>query len=451
MDSLRNVDWQVGKTVLQSSIFMFENKIATDVCFEVGLPDQSTVDITAHKYALISRSPVFEAMFCGSMIENNCNVNCGAQKIRISDVEPEAFQEALRWIYCETSSITPSNVSSVLYTSKKYMLPQLSAACMSFLEQNLNMENVCSILDQGLLYDELELTNKCLQFIAPNAQSILQTESFLSLSKAAVIKIAQHDYLYLDSEAILYQACIRWARAKLQESRDPRQDATDAEIRQTLGEIVHRIRFPNMKAAEFARDVGRERILTDAEKSTLYYYILTQELPDDKTRLEFDQGLRVQICSRFISIGSALQWWSCNGPTDALSFQTDNEIQLIGIALYGGKEKANHDVMIEIRDSTVETSNEPLVRINSFTFESDGGTTPSAFYLPSVITIKSDHLYTIMVTMKGPLTHYGTTGKDKVTSAGITFQFFSSNKSTNGTNVKSGQIPHFIFKMAAGE
>lgn len=326
------------------------------------------------------------------------------------------------------------------------MLTQLSFSCMTFLEENLNLENVCAILDQSLLYDEAELTDKCLCFIGPNAQSIFNQESFLHLSPEAIARIAQNDYLYLDSETLLYNACICWAKERLRQSGQFLQEPTDGDLRETLGSIIYRIRFPSMEAVEFAKVVGRHQVLSHEEKSALYFYILTHELPTEKHPLEFDQGMRVQICSRFPSIGSAQQWWSCNGPTDAISFQTDCEIQVIGMALYGGKEKAKHDVSIEVRDSTGEISSEPLTKMVGYKLESDGGMTPCAIYLPVPVILKADRLYTILVTMKGPLTHYGTNGRDKLSCTGVNFQFFSSNKSTNGTNVKSGQMPHIIFR-----
>lgn len=354
--------------------------------------------------------------------------------------------QTFRFIYCERANITLSNVSSLLYTSKKYMLMQLSTSCMQFLEQNLSLENVCAILDQSLLYDEVELTNKCLQFIGPNAQAIFQQDTFLTLSSTAITRIAQHDFLYLDSEATLYNACIHWAKEQIQHNGQFGQEPSDDDIRKTLGDIIYRIRFPNMEAVEFAKTVGQRKVLSFEEKSKLYYYILMCEVPEEKSCMEFDQGMRVQICSRFPSIGSAQQWWSCNGPTDAVSFQTDCDIQIIGIALYGGKEKARHDVSIEIRDSTGEISSEPLVKMTGINLDSDGSVTPCAIYLPAAVVVKSDRLYTVLVTMKGPLTHYGTSGREKLSCTGVTIQFFSSNKSTNGTNVKSGQIPHIIFR-----
>ena len=44
---------------------MYESKLAADVCFTVGPPDGPREDIRAHRFVLLARSPVFEAMFCG--------------------------------------------------------------------------------------------------------------------------------------------------------------------------------------------------------------------------------------------------------------------------------------------------------------------------------------------------------------------------------------------------
>ena len=248
-----------------------------------------------------------------------------------------------RFLYCETASITFYNVSSLLYTSKKYFLPDLTTSCKTFLEQNLNMENVCTIIDQSIFYDEEELTEKCLRYIGPRAQTVFGQESFLNLSQAAVAKIAQHDYLYMESESTLYRACLQWSRHNCMLANSNREP-DEKELREMLADVIHHIRFPNMDAIEFAKEVGKGQVLTHEEKSLLYYYILMHENPHSDTSLMFDCGKRVQICSRFPSNGSAQQWWSCNGPTDSVTFQTDREIELIGVALYGGKERSHHEL-----------------------------------------------------------------------------------------------------------
>ena len=58
-------DWRTGKTMSERYLYMFENHVGCDVTFSLGEGHQ----IEAHKFILISRSAVFEAMFCGSLSE----------------------------------------------------------------------------------------------------------------------------------------------------------------------------------------------------------------------------------------------------------------------------------------------------------------------------------------------------------------------------------------------
>ena len=69
---------------------MYEQEIACDATFNVGIEETGATLIKAHKYVLVSRSPVFYAMFFGHLSVNNEEV------IRISDVEDVAFKHMLR-------------------------------------------------------------------------------------------------------------------------------------------------------------------------------------------------------------------------------------------------------------------------------------------------------------------------------------------------------------------
>ena len=86
--------WQSEKTLSECMRYMLDNEIATDVCFEVGPPDQQqiTVNIRAHKYMLMSSSAVFEAMFSSGMTE--CRSGPDA-KIRIEDIDAGIFRDLL--------------------------------------------------------------------------------------------------------------------------------------------------------------------------------------------------------------------------------------------------------------------------------------------------------------------------------------------------------------------
>ena len=86
--------WQTDKTLVECMRYMLDNEIATDVCFEVGPPDGATVCVKAHKFLLISRSAVFEAMFNSGMVE--CQSGKDATTIRVEDIEADIFKDLLR-------------------------------------------------------------------------------------------------------------------------------------------------------------------------------------------------------------------------------------------------------------------------------------------------------------------------------------------------------------------
>jgi len=325
-----------------------------------------------------------------------------------------------------------------------------------FLCCNLDPENTCTILDLSLFFDEIALTQQCLYLIGLHWKLIFQQESFLSLSSAAVSKIGEYEFLCLDSEATLYEACVQWAKYQIHKSRavghqGESSEPGDDEIRQTLGDIIHRIRFPNMDAIEFARVVGKGRVLSCEEKSELYHYILTRgEVPNDHPgRLRFDLGQRSGIFSRFSETGNSEAGWPCGGLTDSISFTTNVDIEMLGVSLYGAKIKALHDFYIDItRVNNNESFCERLTKVRGFKLPSGGDdvATRVAIYFQKSAVVKANQLHTISVAMKGPVTHFGIGGKKAVSCGSVKFRFFSSNRSTNGTSVHTGQIPQIIFR-----
>lgn len=84
-------DWQSHKSVLASNRYMLENQIECDVFFTLLPPGGETVNVGSHKYALISRSPVFFAMLSGPMADKK-------KEIKITDISPVTFWQLLR--YC---------------------------------------------------------------------------------------------------------------------------------------------------------------------------------------------------------------------------------------------------------------------------------------------------------------------------------------------------------------
>jgi len=107
--------WSVRQSsVLSSNRHMFDHQLACDVHFIIqGYGDEHVVSVGAHRYVLLSRSPVFYRMFCttadepwedkddkGEALEQYADDETEAfrqKEIRIDDMPSEAFKQLLRY------------------------------------------------------------------------------------------------------------------------------------------------------------------------------------------------------------------------------------------------------------------------------------------------------------------------------------------------------------------
>jgi len=86
-------------------------------------------------------------------------------------------------MYCDECSLSGDIVLPVLYTSKKYILPALTQLCTKFLEDNLDVDNVCIIYEQCLQFDEAPILDICRLFIETRTEEVFASESFKDLSR----------------------------------------------------------------------------------------------------------------------------------------------------------------------------------------------------------------------------------------------------------------------------
>ena len=85
-------DWQVSKKCIKErTAVMFNNELIADVHFIVGSGSNQR-RIPAHKFIMVTGSPVFYAMFYGGLAEDK-------KEVTIPDVDPQAFFNLLRWVY----------------------------------------------------------------------------------------------------------------------------------------------------------------------------------------------------------------------------------------------------------------------------------------------------------------------------------------------------------------
>ena len=173
-----------------------------------------------------------------------------------------------RFLYCEEVYLTGDSVMQVLYASKKYILPTLTEKCSAFLKDNLDTGNVCVILDQAMSFNEVELVEKCMAIVRNNTEDILKSVDFATASPSVLERILQCDELS-SSEIELFKAYHSWAKNKCQQ----KGEASGDDCREVLGNLLYKIRFPNMSLGDFSTFVSPSGILSKDEEIQCYRYI----------------------------------------------------------------------------------------------------------------------------------------------------------------------------------
>ncbi|KAK3590970.1 hypothetical protein CHS0354_020323 [Potamilus streckersoni] len=338
-----DIDWQAQRDVLRSNRYMLENHIACDLTFYIG---KERKEVMAHKYVLISRSSVFYAMLCGPVKETG--------PVSIPDIEPTVFDEFLRFIYYEAFQPNGETVMPLLYTAKKYAVSSLVSKCVNWLENEINLDNVCAILQQAQAYDEANLRRKCLEFIMKNGSSVLKHSSFIKLSPECVEMVLTQEELYVKEEEV-YEAMKNWARnACVQRNIQ----LSGENLRKVLGSLLHLIRFSVMDQSYFADKVAADNLLTSDEKVIIFRRFhgtikldttMFKHTPRKASYQTKERVLRFHMHNNScISAGSGL---------DAIQFRCSESMCLLGMLIYGSadyfyKESFVNEITVQLLDES---------------------------------------------------------------------------------------------------
>ncbi|CAG9784694.1 unnamed protein product [Diatraea saccharalis] len=206
-------DWQLSCMKLkQRGSHLLQSGEWSDCSFLVG-SDLNRYIIKAHKLILASASPVFKAMFFGTMAEKD-------GPIEILDVEPEAFETLLKYIYTDKTSIkTFEKACSVYYSAKKYMLPYLEKECSLFISLHLNPQNVCRAYELAQLFEETVLMDTCVKILTDRTTEIINNKSFMEAELGTLLTLVSQESLNIDSELVLFHAIEKYANINTSRKR----------------------------------------------------------------------------------------------------------------------------------------------------------------------------------------------------------------------------------------
>eukprot|EP01083_Nonionella_stella_P297646 1010638_1 len=118
---------------------LFDERWAEDVRFSVGSAGKV---FGANRGILAVRSAVFDAMLFGRMFESSAGVT-----VQIPDVEPDAFEAMLRFIYTGDLEVDAAIYPGLMYAIDKYLIWEGQRLLLSALAGILTAHTAVSLLN----------------------------------------------------------------------------------------------------------------------------------------------------------------------------------------------------------------------------------------------------------------------------------------------------------------
>ncbi|XP_055319526.1 BTB/POZ domain-containing protein 2-like [Sitodiplosis mosellana] len=217
---------------------LYLNEEFCDIYFEFNI-DDAIQKIPANKAVLAVLSPVFRAMFFGSVKEEG--------DVRIVDADIIAFKEFLQFFYLSEVKLTMENIETVARLADKYDILDCVNACATFLEGQLTLDNVCWAYQLAMLVKNEALIEFCENRICETPKDVFASDEFLRCDKETLEHILELNLTC--SEAEIFNACRMWAEHSCKQNDLNENDSEH--LKAQLGNCLQSIRFNEMKVDEF--------------------------------------------------------------------------------------------------------------------------------------------------------------------------------------------------------
>lgn len=316
-----------------------------------------------HKLILSAASPVFEAMFYGSLAEK--------QTVKIADIRPIVFERMLDFIYVGTVDFDHilhiEEILELYYCAQKYMIDSLHKQCVNYFGKSIKPNNVLKILDIAYTMNLEDIIYSCLcvlkHFLTSGMSlSNIILESSHHLSKSCVDLILEDNYEVKDNIICMIRA---WCITECEQNRlEVNSDSLktilqDIELPDKLKDTIidcsftsfqpvtnehkyhwtpiQRIHYKAVRPLIIGDSMAFEASITCNRfivlKSLSVNSRLTpQLLPMDKRRDTYTENIAVEICSKFNGRIESIyqeQHLICDVPfNNSLDLKLENQIVL---------------------------------------------------------------------------------------------------------------------------
>jgi hypothetical protein len=138
----------------------------------IVLDDQQ--ELHAHWAILTCSSEYFRRLYDSSMHESQSN------RIRLKDVDKQAFQLLLQYLYTGNVPINQESAISLLQLSDRFSEAYLHQLCEQYLLRAIDCNNVGSLLAIAERFNARLLSDTCVKFATLNYRNVVDTPDFVT-------------------------------------------------------------------------------------------------------------------------------------------------------------------------------------------------------------------------------------------------------------------------------
>ncbi|ESQ50815.1 hypothetical protein EUTSA_v10023183mg [Eutrema salsugineum] len=153
------------------------SKSFADVVLIASNSAASAAPIPAHKFILMSRSPVFRAMF-----ENNTEES-RSSRVKISNVSYETLQTFIEYLYTGKACLDEQMACDLFVLSDQYQVMRLKIFCEKFLVNNLSLEKSLVAYVFAQQYNAKKLGDAALLNIIDNMEEVTKGKDNVEIVK----------------------------------------------------------------------------------------------------------------------------------------------------------------------------------------------------------------------------------------------------------------------------
>ncbi|XP_057339509.1 speckle-type POZ protein-like [Microplitis mediator] len=146
---------------------LYESQMGSDV--ELIVQEKK---FQAHKFVLMVRSPVFQAMLTTDMRENR------EKTITIKNMDSEVFKSMLEFLYTDKVNDLDNVAEQLLEAADKYQIHTLKEICAESLCTSVTIDNASRLLALAYLHNAKEMLEYISNFIVINASHVVKTEEY---------------------------------------------------------------------------------------------------------------------------------------------------------------------------------------------------------------------------------------------------------------------------------